>query len=164
MSSTLLPEVERVGVNFSKTDHAYQCVQAPYFLKMIWEYYRFTKVTPHLIISKSLTTCRYFVSQEKNMWEPSRNFTSKHPENQTSHCYVLRNLDTLFWCTFQNHSHDSCLLCVFSEGLQKVENRSNLMCKSEQTVCPSKSLWQRIETQINFSVTDNSGLWCCLGL
>lgn len=43
--------------------------------------------------------------------------------------------------------------CVLATGLQKVENRSNLMCKSEQTICPSKSLWQQIGTLINFSVS-----------
>lgn len=84
----------------------------------------------------------------------SKNFTSKPPENQASHCYVLGiwiySFDVPFKAT---HSHDVCFLCVLATGLQKVENRSNLMCKSEQTICPSKSLWQQIGTLINFSVS-----------
>lgn len=58
-----------------------------------------------------------------------------------------------------------CAFCVCSPWTrQKVENRSNLMCKSEQIVCPGKSLWQQIETQINFSVSGNSGSGRCLCL
>lgn len=53
----------------------------------------------------------------------------------------------------------SIVSVCYPKALQKVENRSNLMRQSEQTDCPRKSLWQQIETQINFSVADESGHW-----
>lgn len=139
------------------------------FSKITWEV-RFKSITGlqkscNILSFPSLSLCADILYYKRKIWGNIKKFHIKASWKSGISLLCLRNLDTLFWCTFQTtHSHDGCLLCVFSEGLQKVENRSILMCKSEQTVCPSKSLWQCIETQINFSVTDNGGLWRCLCL
>jgi len=68
------------------------------------------------------------------MGETSRNLTSKLPENQAPHLLSfgkiwIHSFDVPFKTT---HSHNESLLSVFSESLQKVENGSNLMHKSEK--------------------------------